>query len=46
MRNHGKRYPFRGGSRYDGASAGLGALNLNSPASYAYSSIGARLAKV
>uniref|UniRef100_UPI00307E18D5 hypothetical protein n=1 Tax=Caldimonas sp. TaxID=2838790 RepID=UPI00307E18D5 len=46
MRNHGKRYPFRGGSRYGGASAGLGALYLSYPASGAYSDVGARLAKV
>lgn len=46
MRNHGKRYPLRGGSRRSGADAGLGALDLNAPASYAYSNLGARLAKV
>jgi hypothetical protein len=46
MRNHGKRYPFRGGSRHAGANAGLGALYLNYPASHAYSDFGARLAKV
>ena len=46
MRNHGQRYPLRGGSRNDGVSAGLGALYLNDPASRSGSYFGARLAKV
>jgi hypothetical protein len=46
MRNHGKRYPLRGGSRSRGAAAGLGALDLSNPASYAGGTLGARLAKV
>jgi hypothetical protein len=46
MRNHGKRYPFRGGSRLNGANAGLGAIDLNNPASIADITRGARLAKV
>lgn len=46
MRNHGKRYPLRGGSRNGGANAGLGALDLRNPASNASSHLGARLAKV
>ena len=46
MRNHGQRYPLRGGDWYVGANAGLGALDLDGPASNAYSNIGARPAKV
>ncbi|CAJ0884120.1 hypothetical protein [Ralstonia mannitolilytica] len=46
MRNRGLRYPFRGGAWNSGASAGLGALYLNDPASGAYWSLGARPAKV
>lgn len=46
MRNHGQRYPLRGGARGYGPHAGLGALNISSAASGAYSNIGARLAKV
>lgn len=46
MRNHGKRYPLRGGSWASGSTAGLGALDLNDAASYASSYLGARLAKV
>ena len=29
MRNFGERLPFRGGAWYDGANAGLAAVNLN-----------------
>ncbi|TXF11945.1 hypothetical protein [Pelomicrobium methylotrophicum] len=46
MRNHGQRYPLRGGSWYNGAHAGLGAIDLNHPASNADWNIGARPAKV
>lgn len=46
MRNHGKRYPLRGGPWGDGANAGLAALLLNHPASNASWGIGARPAKV
>lgn len=43
MRQIGVRACY-GGSRNNGANAGLGALNLNNPASNANSNIGARLA--
>jgi len=46
MRNHGQRYPLRGGTWGIGADAGLGALYLNNTTSNAYWSIGARPAKV
>jgi hypothetical protein len=46
MRNHGQRYPLRGGAWNSGGSAGLGALYLSLAASYAYSNVGARPAKV
>ena len=46
MRNNGQRYPFRGGDWRYGASAGLGALYLYDPASYADWALGARPAKV
>ncbi len=46
MRNHGKRYPLRGGGWDDGLTAGLGAMLLSHPASHARSNLGARLAKV
>jgi hypothetical protein len=46
MRNHGQRYPLRGGAWGSGAYAGLGALDLIGPASNADWSIGARPAKV
>ena len=46
MRNHGQRYPLRGGDWGDGAYAGLGALNLSISASNAYWNCGARPAKV
>lgn len=46
MRNHGQRYPLRGGSRVYGPQAGLGALDISSAASSAGGNIGARIAKV
>jgi len=46
MRNHGQRYPLRGGTWGDGATVGLGALSLYDTASDAYWYIGARPAKV
>jgi len=46
MRNHGKRYPLRGGGWGHGSTAGLGALTLSDPPLYADSRFGARLAKV
>jgi hypothetical protein len=46
MRNHGQRYPIRGGSWLQGPYAGLGAFALYYPASYASGYIGARPAKV
>ncbi|MDY0349064.1 MAG: SUMF1/EgtB/PvdO family nonheme iron enzyme [Tenuifilaceae bacterium] len=38
----GQRFPYRGGSFYDGSNAGLGALVLNSPRSSSHTSIGFR----
>lgn len=46
MRNHGQRYPLRGGAWHSGGNAGLGALTLFYAASYADGSFGARPAKV
>lgn len=42
MRNFGERLPYRGGSWYDGASAGLAALALDNSRVYAYTHIGFR----
>ncbi|ELV8577925.1 SUMF1/EgtB/PvdO family nonheme iron enzyme [Vibrio vulnificus] len=41
-RNHGDRFPRRGGSWGTGSSAGLGALDLNNARANAHSSIGFR----
>jgi hypothetical protein len=45
-RNYGERRPFRGGGWYDGADAGLGALNLGHRASHSHNSVGCRPAFV
>lgn len=44
MNNSGERLPFRGGSWYHGASAGVFYSTLNHPRSYSYSGIGFRSA--
>lgn len=44
MRNMGERLPFRGGSFWDGANAGVFALNLNNPRSYSDNNRGFRSA--
>ncbi|WP_193784189.1 SUMF1/EgtB/PvdO family nonheme iron enzyme [Vibrio vulnificus] len=41
-RNHGDRFPMRGGNWSDGSVAGLGALHLNYARSYAHGGIGFR----
>lgn len=46
LRNYGERLPIRGGGWYNGADAGLRALNLHYPRSYSNSSFGARPAFV
>ncbi len=46
VRNYGERLPIRGGSWGNGSIAGLFALHLNNPRSYAISSIGSRPAFV
>ena len=46
VRNYGERMPFRGGDWYDGAHAGLFALNLNLARSASGSSIGFRPAYI
>jgi hypothetical protein len=46
MRNHGQRYPLRGGTWGSGSNAGLFSAYVYHAPSYSYSSIGARLAKV
>lgn len=42
MRNFGERFPLRGGNWYGGSSAGLAALNLNSPRGSSYNNLGFR----
>ena len=42
MRNFGERLLYRGGSWYDGASAGLAALHLDHSRAYAYAYVGFR----
>jgi hypothetical protein len=42
VRNYGERLPLRGGRWYDGASAGLGALNLDYRRSYSHNNFGCR----
>jgi len=42
VRNYGYRFPFRGGTWYSGADAGLGAINLYSARSYSSNDIGFR----
>lgn len=46
LRNHGERFPLRGGDWGSGGSAGPFALTLNNPRSYASSSFGFRPAFV
>ncbi len=46
LRNYGERLPIRGGYWASGASAGVFALGLTGPRSYAYSDIGSRPAFV
>jgi len=46
VNSSGERLPYRGGNWYYGSTAGLGALILNSPRSYSYTSFGFRPAFV